>query len=467
MIRNTRYALLICLLASSFISESYGQGIKAVFSPSARFFPGYGSISIGKFKDQNITITNDSNSTGILSCSVSGPASTNFSVVGASSFGVNIGQSYMLTIRFQPNSAGILRDTIYIAHNADTSTTLKNPVRYTFSGTGVAPDTFPKISITPGGGFGVFLNFGSVTIGKSSSMSFTIKNVSDTIRTLIGVVGNPLKTSYSILSGAGNFSLDTGKTVVVAVNFAPDSAGQIFDSIIVTSNANSANNRIRVFLFGTGIKASSFPKITITGGGFNGVNFGYDTIGHPPRTAIVTITNTSDSARTLTGNVVSPNSPFSIISGGGNFTLDSGKSITVQLAFSSLTSGTFRDSLIITSNSDSANQLKKVYLNGTAGVITGPHISIKPVILNFGTVVIGLSNVSMTATLTNSGGLSSDILIDTVSMPNLPFSITSGSGINSVAMNDSMHIIAQMATDKAGAFKDSIVITSNSNDNSK
>jgi hypothetical protein len=458
-----KYILLLVLASSPFISSSYAQGVKATFTPSARFFPGYGSVSIGKTKDQIIKIYNDSTSTGALNCSVIGPAGANYSIVGSSSFSVDIGQTYSLTIRFQPLASGLLRDTIYITHNADTSTTLKNPVRYAFSGTGIAPDTFPKITVSGGS----FLNFGNVTIGKASSLTFTIKNVSDTTRTLIGSIINPLKTSYSILSGGGNFSLDTGKTSVVTVNFSPDSSGQIFDSVIVLSNAGSPNNRIRVFLFGTGVKPTPFPKITIVGGGFNGINFGYDTVGHPPRTATVTITNTSDSARILIGNVVAPNSPFSIISGGGSFSLDSGKSMTVQLELNSLTSGTFKDSLVITSNSDSADQTKKIYLNGTAGAITGPHISVKPATLNFGTVSLNASNVSMTSTITNSGGISTDILNDTVSIPSAPFSITSGSGINIVAMNDSLHITVQLTPNTLGTFRDSVVITSNSNDNSK
>lgn len=468
MPRNIKYILLLILVVCCFISSSYSQGIKASFSPSARFFPGFGSVTISKSKDQTITIRNDSSSTGALSCSVSAPTGPNYSVVGATNFSVDIGQTYVLTLRFQPQSAGLLRDTIFITHNADTTTSLKNPVRYVLSGTGVAPDTFPKITVNTGSGaFGNFLNLGTVTVGKTSTATFTVKNTSDTIRTLSGIVGMPSSSRFSITSGGGAFSLDTGKFVTVTVSFTPDTVAQFLqDSIIITSNANSANNRIKVTLFGSGKKADPFPQILISGLQMGGINFRNDTL---PKTKSVTfsIRNTSDSLRTLAGSISSPGSPFTITSGGGAFSLDSGMKLSVTVTFSPTSVGIFKDTISITSNTDPANQLINIPLQGAGVIISGPRISVKPGALIFGSNIFHGGLVSLTATIKNLADSAQDTLSGTVSTPGLPFMITSGGGNFSLAHNDSMHVIVQMTTDSIGAFNDSLVITSNSNDNSK
>lgn len=461
-----RYILLLVLSLFSFISESYGQGIKATFSPSSRFFPGYGNVTIGKFKDQTITIKNDSSSTGTLVCAVSGPSRTDYSVIGPTSFGVNVGQTYSLTIRFQPTSAGPFRDTIYVAHNADTSITLTNPVRYILNGTGVVPDTFPKITVTTGS-FGTFLNIGNVTVGKTKTATFTIKNTSDTIRTLTGNVSLPATSRFSIISGGGAFSLDTGKLHSVTLSFAPDTVANFLqDSIIITSNANSPNNRIKVTVFGNGIKNDTFPQIALSGIQMGNLNFRNDTL---PNTKTLTFTmrNTSDSLRTLTGSVQSPGSPFAITSGAGAFSLDSGMTKLVTVTFTPTKAGVFADTIIITTNSDAPNQLIKIPLTGVGVVISGPRISVSPPTLNFGTLNLNAPIIPLTATIKNLSDSVKDTLTGTVAMPNLPFTITSGSGNFNLAHNDSLHIIVQMATDKSGTFKDSIIITSNSNDNSK
>ncbi|MFI5264466.1 MAG: choice-of-anchor D domain-containing protein, partial [Candidatus Kapaibacterium sp.] len=370
-----------------------------------------------------------------------------------------------IIVRFHPTSIGLVKDSI----NIDTNVALTNALKYALSGTGIAPDTNPKISVTVGaGGFGAYLSFGNVTIGKNSQKTFIIKNISDTIRKLTGTITAPLTSRFSIVSGGGPFSLDTGMSVTVTVQFKPDTAAQnLTDSIFVGSNATSPNNRIKVTIFGTGVKPTLFPRMTIGGIFGAGVNFRTDTIGKTPRTASITITNTSDSARTLTGTVASVNSPFSVLSGGGAFSLDSGKSITVQLQFQTTAVGIFYDTLRITANTDPTTPPAPVALVGTGYAITGAHISVQPIALNFGTNSQHNGSVSLTATIHNLADSTMDTLTGTISPPGSPFTATPGSGKFSLLQNDSMLIAVQFSTNIAGKFQDSIVITSNSNDNSK
>ncbi|MDP4219458.1 MAG: choice-of-anchor D domain-containing protein [Bacteroidota bacterium] len=460
-----RYILLAVFSLISFTPASYAQGIKVSFSPSSRFFPGFGNVSIGKSKDQTIIIKNADTSTGALNCSITGPTGNGFSFSGPASFSIGVGQSDTLILHFAPQVAGLVRDTIYISHNADTSFSLKNPVRYALSGTGVAADTFPKITVNTG--FGGFFNVGTTPVGRTISASFTIRNTSDTIRTLTGNVGQTFTSRFSVTTGAGAFSLDTGNVQTVTVSFTPDTAAQfLVDSIIITSNAASPNNRIKITIIGSGTKASPFPQISI--GGLQGgiINFRNDTI-PKTKTAVFTIRNTSDSLRTLTGSVSTPGSPFAITSGSGAFSLDSGQTKTVTVTFAPTTAGLFRDTIIITTNSDAANQLIKIPLSGTGVIVAGPRISVQPLSINFGNLTQGGSAPSFAATIKNIADSATDTLRGSITQPGMPFSITSGSGDFTLAQNDSVRLIIQMATDNAGTFKDSIVILSNSNDNAK
>jgi hypothetical protein len=469
--KTSRYFFLAFFAIIFLFSNIYGQGIKASFNPAARNFTSFGNVTVGKTKEATIIIHRTDTTAGALNVVLTAPATAAYSIIGATSFSLGIDQRDTITVRFQPLTVGAAApDTLFISHNADTSFNLKNPVVYILRGTGVAQDTAPKISVTVGsGGFGTFINFGSVTIGKSVQRTVTVKNISDTARTLTGSIEAPVTHHYSIVSGSP-FTLDSGKSAIVTLEFHPDSAATILaDSIFVLSNATAPNNRIKVTLTGSSTKASSLPKITVTGGGFGGtINMGRDTVGLPPKTAMITITNTSDSARTLIGNVASVNSPFSILSGSGAFSLDSGKSLTVQVAFKALISGSFRDSLVITSNSDSANQLKKVYLTGTGvSISAGPRIRVQPISLDFGKAGPGDPAVMRTLTITNISDSLTDTLRGTLTIGSGSFVITSGGTSFTLVRNDSVKVTISMQTNMVKNVMDSLIINSNTGDNSK
>ena len=285
------------------------------------------------------------------------------------SFTLDPGQSQVLTVHFAPLATGIARDTLYI----DTSATGKNPLRYVLNGTGQTADTIPRILVSPG-----TLNFGNVVKGKSLTKTFSVTNTSDTLLTLTGTVGMPSTSRYSIVSGGGAFSLDSGKSLTVTVSFTPDAIAQLTDSIIVTSNA--ANNHIKVTLNGAGTPPDTTPKITLSlgGGGFGSfLNVGTAPV-HKTISASFTIKNTSDTIRTLTGSVGTTfTSVFSVASGSGAFSLDTGQIDTITVSFTPDTNKQFFDSIIISSNAASPNNRIKVILLGTGTKTdTFPQIAI-------------------------------------------------------------------------------------------
>src|SRR5258706_4414295 len=141
---------------------------------------------------------------------------------------------------------------------------------YALTGAGIKSDTFPKISVNP-----TSFNFGSIVVGKTSynAQTFTVTNISDTQRTLTGLISSlSAKSSFVILSGDGPISLDSGQSVQVALQFKPLTADTLKDTIWVTTNANDQNNKIPVILRGIGVAASSYPKISVTIPGGFGTN---------------------------------------------------------------------------------------------------------------------------------------------------------------------------------------------------
>src|SRR5207248_7233962 len=201
-------------------------------------------------------------------CTITPPATATYSVVNHSlTFTVAAGARDTIIVRFAPASAGTFNDTIKIEHNADTSGAffhLFDPMVYALKGTGVKSDTFPKISVSP-----MSINFGSITVGKSSSTGpgpaiITVKNLSDTQRTLDGSVSLPKNPSFLMVSGDGPFSLDSGSEIQAAISFNPLTADTLRDTIWVTSNANAQNNNIPIILRGIGVKPSPYPIIRVS-----------------------------------------------------------------------------------------------------------------------------------------------------------------------------------------------------------
>ena len=86
------------------------------------------------------------------------------------------------------------------------------------------------------------------------------------------------------------------------------------------------------------------------------------------------------------GNVASPlntSGPFIITAGSGAFSLDSGATKTITVSFTPTDVGLFRDTIIITTNSDGANQKITIALSGTGYIVTGPHMIVMPTIVEF------------------------------------------------------------------------------------
>jgi hypothetical protein len=111
-----------------------------------------------------------------------------------------------VTVRFEPTTPGVHDCTV------ETGTALCSDVSCT--GEGELP---PECDVSP-----TFLDFGTVLVGETAELAFTITNIGG--GSLEGTVSESCP-DYSIVSGAGAYSLGAGQSRVVTVRFAPADAG--------------------------------------------------------------------------------------------------------------------------------------------------------------------------------------------------------------------------------------------------
>jgi hypothetical protein len=349
------FVLLLAMLAGvSYAQPTFTTGNRNV---------NFGSIVVGKTGERFIQFRVDSSAPAPVTVICSNPHDMQYTIIGDTQFTIEKGQFRNMTIEFIPMSVGQFVDSLIFTHDGDTSL-VRSPSMIRLSGRGVASDTFARMAIQPGFGF---VQLGSVAVGNTRQSSFRIQNTTDTIRTLYGTI-TPPQLPFSIASNGQPFSLAMQDTVRVFIDFTPDTVGNFFDSVLIHSNADSLNSIRKVYLVGVGLPPGSdtIPRISVTGIGNGGVNFG-NVAQSNSAARYITIRNTSLINKQLTGTVGNPTiSAFTIDSGNVNFTLESGASAVIKLRFSPTTAGTYRDSLYIVSNALEPTDSTMVLLRGVA-----------------------------------------------------------------------------------------------------
>jgi plastocyanin len=426
-----------------------GTGVNPINISVAPATVNFGSVAIGSSSDQTITITNQSSSTGTLTGNV-GTLFAPFSVVsGGGAFSLPAGQSKSVVVRFSPAALGQSSRTLSITHNAGNQT---SPTNVSLSGTGTA--AVINISITPAS-----VNFGNVSLGQTLDQTVTITNQTNSTATLSGNVGS-LSAPFSLVSGGGAFSLPVGQSKSIVVRFSPAATGPFSGTLSITHNAGNQTSPTNVLLGGTGIIGVVNLLITPAS-----VDFGNVSVGTTSDQTI-TITNQTGSTGTLSGTVGIPSAPFSVVSGGGAFSLPVGQSKSVVVRFSPTSTEPFSGTLPITHNAGNQNSPANVPLSGT-GITPIPgtiNISVTPPSVNFSNVALGqLSDV--TVTITNLTG-STGTLTGNVGIPSAPFSIVSGGGTFSLAPGNSKSVVVRFSPTAAGPFSGTLSITHNAGNQS-
>lgn len=299
----------------------------------------YGNVPAGDTRQQSFTIRNTADSTAgdstnILTGTVVPSTDPAFTIInGGGAFVLRRNESRVVTVQFSPTMSRTYLDSIRITSDAanDSGTTHVLLRGSSFS----TADSNTRITVQPRR-----IDFGSVEQGSINERSFTITNSdtttgsADTNRRLTGTVLPPGNAAFTITGGGGAFSLRRGESQVVTVRFMPTGGEQNYtDSIRITSNAvNDSLGSSLVYLLGrVGSDSASAARLFVDR---ENIQFGTVENGQV-RTESFTIRNqdTSSTNGPIMGAIQEPANPaFTIISGGGGFSLNSGESriVTVQ-----------------------------------------------------------------------------------------------------------------------------------------
>ena len=215
----------------------------------------------------------------------------------------------------------------------------------------------PVCSVSP-----TSLDFGTVCVGGSKNKTFTITNTGDC--TLTGLVTETC-SHYSIVSGAGSYSLGAGQSRTVTVKFQPTSSGT--KNCTIQTGASCTNVSC------TGVGVARVCKVSPTS-----LDFGNVCVGSYKDNTF-TITNTGSC--TLAGTISESCAHYSIVSGGGAYILNPGISRKVTVRFQPTSAGT-KTCTIETGDAACAD------VSCTGGGVA-PLCDVSPTGLNFDTVCVG------------------------------------------------------------------------------
>lgn len=230
------------------------------------------------------------------------------------------------------------------------------------------------------------LGFGSVQVGKTSSLSATITNTGAGSVTISQA--NLSGTGYSISGLTLPTTLSTNQSTTVSVSFGPKSAGAANGTLTIVSDGS--NSPYNIALSATGVSAGTVSA-NPTSLAFGNVATGSS------KTSSETLTNSGGTAVTIS-SITPSGTGFSISGVNPPATLSPGQGVTFSVTFAPQAGGTASGSLAVASNG--SNPSLSIALSG-AGAAPG-QLAVSPTTMTFGSVVVGV-NQSLTGTLTASG----------------------------------------------------------------
>jgi hypothetical protein len=298
---------------------------------------GFGTIKVGKDSVRLFYIFNLGGGSHPLHAHIDPPVSANFELISGTDLTIDSGRYDSVVLRFTPKTAGVLMDVIHIVHDADTQRT-KSPIVVGLSGTALsATDTSALIYVST---TSLQLTSG---IGSPVTGRFVIRNVSDTIRTLSGVVSG-LRPPFDLESGDTTFTLSTGDSAAYVIRFTPQSASLYTDTLHIRSSADSLHRDLLLIVKGSGNDAHPSMSLSIRYVDFGIVPTGVDSIYE------IVLGNTGNSG-VLYDTVIGPTSgPFSVTQGSGATVMQAKQTRKIDIRFNSSVAGTFVDSLVINTN---------------------------------------------------------------------------------------------------------------------
>jgi autotransporter-associated beta strand protein len=380
----------------------------------------FGQVGLGLGRSLTFTISNSGDLplslSGTPRVAITGTNAADFTVTAEPTSSVAAKGSTTFTVKFAPSAVlGSRTAKLSIANNDITDN--ENPFVINLTGEAVWP---PDIAVEQPAGTNIANNgtqaFGSLTVGSSKKLTFTVRNTGSgglllTGRPRVAISGD--EDDFLVISSPVNYVASGGSTFFV-VEFNPRAAGPRNAVLSIENNDFGDEDPFVINLSGTGTGA---PEIAVEQAGSNIVNSGTQSFGKALLGSYVsqtfTILNEGDVTLSLTGSprvAISGHADDFLVTASPSSTVTGYGSTTFTVQFVPRAAGV-RSAKISIANNDSNENPYEINLSGT-GDAGAPEIAVEQAGSNidnngsqsFGTVAAG-STKSLTFTIRNRGNV--------------------------------------------------------------
>jgi hypothetical protein len=336
-----RYGTVSAPLSGTGTGVSQGQ---LAPSPTSMNF---GSVQVSKTSTLPLTLTNSQSTT--VQVSQLTASGTGFSVSGFTlPINLSAGQSVTVNVNFTPPASGTDNGSVTVTSNANNTS-----LSVSLAGTGTVSG---QLAANP-----TSMNFGSVLVNKTSTLSLTLTNSQTTTLQISQLAASG--TGFSVGGFTLPINLSAGQSVTVSVNFTPPASGTDNGSVTVTSNAY--NPSLSVSLSGTGTSSGQLAVSPST------LSFGTVNVGSSKN-----MTGTlSASSNSVTISSASWNGPgFSVSGISFPVTLAAGGSLPFTVTFAPQTGGSATGLVSFVSNA--SNTPTNENLSGSGAQVTQHSVAL-------------------------------------------------------------------------------------------
>ncbi len=369
-----------------------------------------------------------------------------------------------------------------IAHNTGSGIRLSN------AGTASAGNLIRGNSIYANGRNGIDLGMDNVDVGGSGNGPNTLLNFPefDTDETFYNESTGQIEMRYRVRTNATNADYNLGIDVFLAEG--DEQQGKTFLGTVVYEEDNAGN-----WVFGTlplpislEIESGAHIVATASDGSFNTsqfseavlvfsdeaeiavseqeLDFGSLTEG---QTETLSFSISSDGDAGLDGQVTlaeDAGGSFAITIGDGDFSLEPGQTIEVEVSFSPSAVDNFEGLIEITHNAENEASPAEVVLLGTGTAQPMPSIALSDTEVDFGELTEGETE-SQTITIQNNGEAEMTGEVTLAEDAGGVFVITSGNGSFSLDPDDDLEVVISFSPDDTGDFTGLLEIVHNADNN--
>jgi hypothetical protein len=223
-----------------------GETASSPLTPSSTSLS-FGNLPVGNSATQGVILT-DVGTTNITISEVAASGS-GFSASGGSNVTLTPNQSIAINVNFNPKATGSAKGTLSVSSDASNSS-----LNLSLSGAGM-PKNSESSQLTASS---TSLNFGSLTVGTSSSQLVTFVDVGTANITIsaVATTGSGFKAN-----GGLNVTLVPKQSATVNVTFDPSGPGAAQGNLSISSDAS--NSLVQLGLSGTGVAPVVAHKVAL------------------------------------------------------------------------------------------------------------------------------------------------------------------------------------------------------------